>query len=85
LALAAVLSQSARGDEVKIENKIAPPSGVVVIEDESARSFKLQGHTQVYVAPPGTDLTSLSGKEVTLTVNPDGSVTKVERKTTTIQ
>ena len=82
-----VMSQQVWAADVVVEKKVTTtsPSGVVVIEDEAARSFKLQGQTHTYIAPSDADLKSLSGKDVTLTVNPDGSVTKVERKTTTVQ
>lgn len=69
-------------DETVVEKKVTTtsPSGVVVIENEGQRTFKLQGQTQVYVAPPSVDLKTIRDKEVTVSVNPDGSVTKVERK-----
>lgn len=87
LGLGCVMSQTARADEVVVEKKVTTtsPSGVVVIENEATRSFKLQGRTETYVAPPNTDLKSISGKEVSLHLNPDGSVTKVETKTTHMQ
>jgi len=86
LAATFALIQSALADEVIVKEKVTTttPSGVVIVENPASRSFKLQGHTETYVAPADIDLQGLSGKEVTVTLNPDGSVTKVERKTTKI-
>jgi len=77
--------QGIRADEVQVEKKTTTtsPSGEVVIENETSRSFKLRGQTRTFVAPADVDLKTLSGKEVTVTVDPNGTVTKVERKTTT--
>ncbi|HYD49884.1 MAG TPA: hypothetical protein VEB21_16115 [Terriglobales bacterium] len=80
------------GSAVEVEEKhttvekrtTSSPSGVIVVEDPSSRTFKLQGHTQVYTAPSDVDLNTYSGKEVTLVVGPDGKVTKIEKKTTTM-
>ena len=85
LGLSLALPQGAFAQDVKVEKKTTTtsPSGTVVIENETSRNFKLQGHTETYVAPSGVDLNSLSGKEVTVTVDPStGTVTKVEKKTT---
>ena len=73
------------GEETTVTKKTTTtgPSGTVVIENESSRTFKLQGEARTFVAPPDVDLHGLSGKEVTVTVDPNGNVTKVVRKTTT--
>jgi hypothetical protein len=84
LSFAAGTIPVAYAGETVVEKKVTTtsPSGVVVIENEASRTFKLQGHTEVYTAPAGVDLKSYSGKEVSVSLNPDGSVTKVEKKTT---
>ena len=85
MGLPFALPQGALAEEVKVEKKTTTtsPSGTVVVENETTRSFKLQGHTETYVAPGDVDLKGLSGKEVTVTVDPaTGTVTKVEKKTT---
>ena len=84
LIFAAGMIPAAYADETVVEKKVTTtsPSGVVVIENEGSRTFKLQGRTEVYTAPPSVDLKSYSGKEVNVYLNPDGSVTKVEKKTT---
>ena len=81
LAPAHVLAQA----EVKVEKKTTTtnPSGTVVVQNESSRTFTLQGQTQVYTAPSDVDLKTYTGKEVTVTVDPQGNVTKMEKKTTT--
>ena len=78
-------TQTANGQVVEKKTTTTNADGTVVIENETSRTFKLQGQTQVYTAPTDSDLRSLSGKEVTVVVNPDGSVSKIERKTTTIK
>jgi hypothetical protein len=85
LGLPLVLPQTSAADEVKVEKKTTTtsPSGTVVVENETSRTFKLQGDTHVYTAPADVDLKSFSGKEVTVSVDPNGNVTKVEKKTTT--
>ncbi len=71
--------------QTTVEKKVTTtnPSGMIVIDNETQHTFKLQGQTQVYTAPADVDLRSLSGKEVTVTTDANGNVTKVERKTTT--
>ena len=59
------------------------PSGVIVLGTDNPHTFTLQGQTKVYTAPPTIDLQTLNGKEVTVTTDANGNVTKVERKTTT--
>lgn len=79
------LASSSFAEEVRVEKKVTTsgPSGTVVIENQTSRTFKLQGHSEVYTAPADVDLGTLSGKEVTVTTDANGNVTKVERKTTT--
>jgi hypothetical protein len=79
----ALTTSTVFADEVVVEKKTTTsPFGTVVIENETSRTFKLQGHNEVYTAPAGTDLRTLSGKEVTVSVDPSGTATKVERRTT---
>ena len=79
--------QAVAGSETTIEKKTTTtsPSGKVVIENETSRTFKLEGHTEVYTAPADADLNTYVGKDVTVMVGPDGKVTKIERKTTTTE
>ena len=79
-ALMAAVPPAAPADEVTIEQRTTYP-GRVVIENESSRTFKLQGDTRTYTAPSDVDLRSLDGRDVTVHVGPSGSVTRVERKT----
>ena len=75
----------ADSEEIQIERKTTntSPAGTVVVENESSHTFKLQGQTQVYTAPADVDLHTLNGKQVTISVDPSGKVTKVEKTTTT--
>ena len=85
LGLPVAFVHGARAADVQVEKKTTTTTenGTVVIENENSRTFKLQGHTETYVAPPSFNLGEVSGKEVTVSVGPDGKVTKIEKKTTT--
>ena len=78
-----VLQPARAGETTTIEKKTTTtnPSGTVVIENETSRTFKLEGQTQTYTAPSDFDLPSYKGKEVTVHTDSDGKVTKIERKT----
>ena len=73
------------GSETTIEKKTTTtnPSGTVVIENETSRTFKLEGQTHTYTAPADFDLPSYKGKEVTVHTDAQGNVTKIEKKTVT--
>jgi hypothetical protein len=85
MGLPLAMPRGASAEEVTVEKKTTTtsPSGTVVIENETSRTFKLQGHSHVYTAPADVDLKAYNGKEVTVTVDPMGNVTKVEKRTTT--
>lgn len=85
LALPAGTVQPASAGETVVEKKVTTtnPSGTVVIENETSRTFKLEGHTQTYTAPADIDLPSYKGKEVTVHTDDTGKVTRIERKTVT--
>lgn len=84
LSFGPVPSASA-GSETIIEKKVTTtnPSGTIVIENETNRTFKLEGHTHTYTAPSDFDLPSYRGKEVTVHTDSLGNVTKIEKKTVT--
>jgi hypothetical protein len=86
MALPLTIAQSASaGSETTIEKKVTTtnPSGTIVIENETSRTFKLEGQTHTYTAPSDFDLPSYKGKEVTVYTDSDGKVTKIEKKTVT--
>ena len=85
IGLAMALSASPVNSQVTIEKKTTTtnPSGTVVIENQTSRTFKLQGQTQTYTAPADFDLSPYSGKEVTVYTDTNGNVTKIEKKTVT--
>ena len=72
------------GSETTVEQKTTTtsPSGRFVVENETKRTFKLEGHTETYTAPADADFNSYTGKEVSVQVDDTGNVTKIERKTT---
>jgi hypothetical protein len=77
-----VLQPALAGEITTVEKKTTTnPSGTVVIENETSRTFKLEGQPQTYTAPSDFDLPSYKGKEVTVHTDSDGKVTKIERKT----
>src|SRR5262245_39257043 len=88
-ALAMALScgladRAVAGSEVTTtEKRTTYPSGTVVIENETNRTFKLEGQTHTYTAPSDFDLPSYKGKEVTVYTDASGNVTKIEKKTVT--
>jgi hypothetical protein len=59
------------------------PTGRLVIMDEQTRSFRLGDDTKVYVAPPGVELSELSGKDVKVYISDDGRVSRITRSQTT--
>jgi hypothetical protein len=83
LALPLGFAQPASAGETVIEKKVTTtsPSGRVIIENQTNRTFKLEGHTHTYTAPADVDLPSFSGKEVTVYTDANGNVTKIEKKT----
>jgi hypothetical protein len=85
LGLTGHAQQVSAGAETTIEKKTTTtnPSGTVVIENETSRTFKLEGQTHTYTAPADIDLPTYKGKEVTVHTDERGNVTKIERKTVT--
>lgn len=77
-------AQPALAGDTVVEKKVTTtnPSGTVVIENETSRTFKLDGHTHTYTAPADVDLPSYKGKEVTVYTDDSGKVTRIEKKTT---
>lgn len=80
-----IAERATAGSDTTIEKKVTTtnPSGTIVIENETSRTFKLEGQTHTYTAPSDFDLPSYKGKEVTVYTDPDGKVTKIEKKTVT--
>lgn len=85
MAVSVGVADRALAGETTIEKKTTTTnqSGTVVIENETSRTFKLEGQTHTYTAPTDFDLPSYKGKEVTVYTDPNGNVTKVEKKTVT--
>ena len=86
IGLTTCVPRNVVADEMTIKEKhtTVSPSGRLVIENQQSRTFKLEGQTQVYTAPADVDLSTYSNKDVTVNVGPDGKVTRIERKTTTM-
>lgn len=82
LALCAVaLSLAAVGGAAEQQRAI---NGELVIVDQAAKRFRLVGHDGTYVAPTGTSLQALDGKDVTVQIGSDGQVTQIAPVTVAI-
>ena len=54
--------------------------GKLVVENETARTFTIEGETGRFVAPTTANLDTLDGAEVTVHIDDNGRVTSIERQ-----
>jgi len=54
--------------------------GKLVVENETARTFTIEGETGRFVAPTTANLDTLDGTEVTVHIDDNGRVTSIERQ-----
>jgi hypothetical protein len=54
-------------------------TGTLDVQDESTRTFQLEGETGTFIAPSAANLDELDGEEVTVRVDTTGRVQSIER------
>ncbi|MEW6272425.1 MAG: hypothetical protein AB1689_24345 [Thermodesulfobacteriota bacterium] len=82
-AAGAALADSERRTTTTTTTTTTEPTGRLVITDEQTRSFRVGDDTKVYVAPPGVELSELSGKGVKVYIDDEGRVSRITRSQTT--